>query len=287
MPEADKQKLQVMTMRHLEDRDTLSSEGRNNSLKEGQELRVKSISHQIIKNAMRQNLRSVIFYASEKKRTQQTVELIQNRISQSKLIVGTEQKITSSINELDNGEMVFPEGYKDGDWFQPLPDAWDSFFREIFEGDLTYRFGDPKISEKGESKYPKIDGHFKMFGENYAEFCSRIFEFLSELDVEKDFREGKLPVIITHNAIVSVVIEVAYVYYDLFKKDANFINDESGPSLNKLIWDMFLKYKKEINFDMCFGEIKEIDLGFLADKDFKSYLKNEAVLLSLVAKFSS
>jgi broad specificity phosphatase PhoE len=280
-------KSSILSMRHLEDQNTLLSEGRDNSLMPNQEKRSKEIARLIHQEAVIKNCNSVVFYASNKKRTRQTTDLIKFELKRSKVIESTHSIFDSRINELNNGIMNFSTTYKDGDWFEPLPLAWDSFFKEISEGDLLYRFGDPKKQSDGKLKYPEIAGHFAETGENYSEFCSRIFEFLSQLDISQDLKAGKLPVIITHNAIVSVALEISFVYYDLFKK-GELLDANEQPSLNKLIWDMFRKYNNSsVKFDMGFGEVRSLNLDFLNDPEFREYLKRESRLLKIVNSYSN
>ena len=100
---------------------------------------------------------------------------------------------------------------------------------------------------------------------------------------------GALPVIITHNAIVSVALEIAFVYYDIFiPHSQGFLSQEiDKPILNEDIWKMFKKYNNTtVKFDMTFGQTRKVNLDFLSDENFLRYLKQESELLSLISKFS-
>lgn len=281
-------KSSVISLRHLEDKDTLLSEGRDNSLKPNQEQKAKLIAREIFYELTKKNLSNVKIYTSDKKRTKQTSELVIQQLLTSKKEIGVDVNYDSRINELNNGVMNFPDNYKDGDWFEPLPRAWDRFFEQILSNDLLYRFGDAKLVN-GIPTFPELHNHFNEYGENYAEFCSRIFSFLADLNINSDLEGGKMPVIITHNAIISVALEIAIVYYDFFNKEQNVNSTtDNTPTLNRLIWSVFKKYNnKGIKFDMSFGETRIVNLSYLEDVDFLAYLKREAELLQLVNTYSS
>ena len=175
----------IILMRHLEDQDTLLSEGRDNSLKPNQETKALEIATEINNEAIKKKCPKVKFYVSDKNRAKQSFGLISEALGKSKYVTEISNVYESRINELDNGIMNFLASYNDGDWFEPLPKAWDAFFSEISQTNLLYRFGDPSTQQNGKSLYPEIGSHFSKFGENYAEFCSRIFEFFANLNITK------------------------------------------------------------------------------------------------------
>lgn len=242
----------ILTIRHLEDRDTLLSEGIDPGLVEGQEEKAKEVAQRIIESVKEIEAEDVQIFTSDQKRTSETATLIDNNINESNPDLS---KITvdTRLRGLDQGKPKLPEGYKDGEEFEALKLAWGPFWEHVRNGDIFYRFGQAEV--KDGLIYGELKDKFTQTGECYAEILERHLDFMHSLLTSKDTEQSQktLNVLIGHSVNVRVLKETVAILKD-HKSVLNPMPIGEIPKSAEDNWD-----KKYLQF----GETEAVDLSDL------------------------
>ena len=245
----------IMVMRHFKDQDNLFYEN-NSPVVEDELLRVKNIAAEIAYRATEDGFNSINLITSNKARAEMTTRAVANRVA---LFLPTTYEIDTRIRELDQGKYVLPGGYKPGDHFQPLQDAWGIFFKETFsEENILYRFGDPVSLEDGSFKYPQIAGAFEECGENQIEFSIRFYSFISDLCGRFGNSPEALPLVVTHQALAARIAELGHIMNKLKNND---IERPIPGSMPRLEWQAFQEIRDNTEMFIEFGGIATMGLS--------------------------
>ncbi len=197
----------LAVIRHLQDIDNLVQNGTDNPLAPNQDRIAIAFGTQLVQEAKQQDYHGIALISSPKKRAMETAQIIQRGIIQSGDQFRVSLIINHNLRELDQGKFVFPPGYRPGDFFEPLADAWQIFWSETFIDDhnLLYRFGSPY--SHGKLRYPKLKDNFLSYGENYRDYAVRLYSAVCDFGE----RIGRLrylkPVVITHDSPVGFIKE--------------------------------------------------------------------------------
>lgn len=108
-------KKEIIGVRHLEDQDALMTYGFDPPLKEGQEAITNEIADKIIEDCKRLTKDRVDFIFSTQKRTSDTAILVKNKVLSREKNLNISLQPDSRLTDLNQGKLIFPEGYKDGD----------------------------------------------------------------------------------------------------------------------------------------------------------------------------
>ena len=254
-------KQEIIIARHLRDRDELSTHGLDSGLLPDQERGSERIAEEILKHCNEARLNNILIFSSIKQRALETAKQIEGYLSQNNSDIGVEIREEPSLRELDQGKVVLPEGFKDGDTFKPLHDAWDVFYEETFtKNNLLYKFGDPMMGGDNSAKYENLRGHFSSYGESYAQFIMRIYDSLVSISKELNFSEKPFgPVLVLHGAAFSIVRDLADIGRDI---DRSMLKNIPFGTLVRRGWDEYQK-NKATRKDPGFGEMEVVDVTSL------------------------
>lgn len=266
---------EIIGIRHLEDENALLSYGFDTPLKEGQEALVNEIADHVIDNSKKLGLNKIDFVFSTQKRTTSTANLVKGNIDSKNQGLEVSLVPDERLADLDQGKLIFPEGYKDGDVIPFLSKAWDAFWKESFSNNnLLYRFGDPLKGIDGTSAYPDLEGAFEELGESCGEFTYRIYDFLGSLEC-RDYG-SKLNVIIAHTATTFILHEFVEIAKDLSKQFAPHIPMGDLP---KISWVYFDRVKKYLPEKLSHGEISTYDITDLIRPEIQEIIRIERDVL--------
>ena len=264
----------IFVVRHFEDEEKLLSHGFNPPLKEGQENLTEDIANRLLIESINLGKKKINFISSRQLRTIETTQLLQQKILNENKKIEVFANFDDRLSDLDQGKPIFPVGYMDGDLLPCLPLAWSAFWEQSFERDnLLYHFGD-SINQENISVYPGLDDKFENFGECYAEFAYRLFDFVGSLQLLRD--NNAVNVIVGHTATISIMHELVELSNDLNKLSYPEI---SVGSLSKIIWSYFDKIKHRIPIKLPHGYIDHYQIDNLLKPEIQELMQNEKIVL--------
>ncbi len=271
-------KKEIIGVRHLEDVDALMTYGFDTPLKEGQESTIDEITDKIIEDCKRLGKERVDFIFSTQKRTNDTAILVKNGVLAKEAGLNISLQPDSRLVDLDQGKLIFPEGYKDGDFVPFLSVAWKAFWEQSFDKkNLLYRFGDPLKQLDGTSLYPELDSMFSEFGESCAEFTYRLYDFLGSLE-HRDY-DNTLNVIIGHTATVFIMYEFLEIAKDLSKQLVAYVPLGDLPSIS---WTYLDKVKKYLPEKLSHGNIATYEVTDLIKPEIQEIIRIERDVLKAI-----
>lgn len=259
----------INVARHIEDIDDLrqKNDAGINWEKRDQSI---EIADQIIEEANESNAKIVLFIASPKKRVRDTAELVRERIREESDLKST-ITIENDIREIDQGDFNLPADYVPGQIVPELKEAWEIFWFETFDKEnLLYRFGSTK-NKYGEDIYLNLENFFISTGENYTEFCLRLYSSVLKMAENPALmkREGVKIAIMTHAAPLSIFKELEEVARKMTEEDYDF---ETG-TLMRLCWENF--NKRKIDVATKFGHIETLGIEYLYNQKIVQKLREE------------
>lgn len=261
-----KEQAPMIGIRHFEDVNAIRKFGTDAGLHEGQENLATETAQQLIRIAEENEASRIELFSSDHKRTSETATLVDEAIKELKPGF-SEVKIDSRLRDLDQGEVILPSEYRDGELLEPLRDAWGHFWSETFEkGDMLYRFGE-SVSRDGSRKYSKLEGVFSVPGECYAQLAERYYDFIySVLSQESTQASKSLMVVVGHSITFGIMHELSQIAKDYRYPYRRFIGFGNLP---KLTWQYFDKLKSTVLArNPSFGEMAVFDVSDLKDTIF-------------------
>jgi broad specificity phosphatase PhoE len=265
---------EVIISRHLRDRDELKSSMFNSGLESGQGEKIANNAQKILEHCKAKGLKKIVIYSSPKKRGVETSVHIKNYIAESDPEIDVQIIEDVSIRDADRTAVNLPEEFKDGETFAPLIKAGDIFYEETFgNNNLLYKFGDPLVDETGQAKYQELVGLFNEYGESYAEFIMRVYDFLGQL--RKDLENSKEPfepVLVFHGATFSIVKDLAEICEQI--DNSVFKNVEFGTLVQKA-WEYYQK-NASLRKDPGFGEMEVVDMTSLLKPEIMEIVSIES-----------
>lgn len=268
-------KKEIIGVRHLEDEDALMTYGFDTPLKEGQEVTVNKIADQIIEDCKRLAKDRVDFIFSTQKRTADTASFVKDAVLSKNEDINISLQPDRRLADLNQGKLIFPEGYKDGDFVPGLSVAWKAFWEQSFDKkNLLYRFGDPIVQSDGTYMYPELEPIFSELGESCAEFTYRLYDFLGSLE-HRDY-DNTLNVIIGHTATVFIMHEFIEISKDLSKQ---FVPHVPVGELPGLSWTYLDKVKKYLPEKLSHGNITTYEISDLIRPEIQEIIRIERDIL--------
>lgn len=259
---------EVILMRHLQDEDNLLVGGNDAGLMEAELPKARHTAVEILKRSKESNFEQIFIFSSSKKRAELTAREVGKELGNEFPVV---IEVDSRIREIDQGDYILPAGYKPGDRFQVLQDAWLNFFKETFENEnLDYRFGNPLKKVNGGYKYPGIAGHFRSYGENQVEFSIRFYSFIADLCDRFRGQEKLLPIVVTHQAMTARFAEIIKIAEKVKSGQIAQIKPGTMPLLE---WQQFEEINSDRDVFIEFGGVTTFPLSELYD--FTDILKSE------------
>lgn len=261
----------MIGVRHLEDENALMTYGFDPPLKSGQEKIVSEIANKIIKDCVALGRNRIDFIFSTQKRTSNTAELVKDEIMSHAKNLNISLQPDSRLIDLNPGKLIFPPGYKDGDYLPGLPLAWEAFWEQSFgRKNLLYRFGDPVKQPDGSSLYPELESLFEELGESCAEFTYRLYDFLGSLE-HRDYNHT-LNVIIGHTATMFIIHEFLEIAKDLSKE---FVPHVPFGELPAISWSYLERVKKYLPEKLPHGELSTYEVSDLIKPEIQEIIRIE------------
>lgn len=260
-------------VRHIEDIDDLR-ENRDGSINWEKKEDALGMASQIIKEAQDSDSEIIFFATSPKKRVQETTVLVRDEIRR-KTNLKTVLTVEKNIREIDQGEFRLPENYTYGVFIPELKKAWEVFWDETFNrGNFTYRFGSTE-NGKGEKEYADLENFFITPGENYTEFCLRLYTSVLEMARNPNLidREKVKIVVMTHSAPLAIFKELEDVARKILTENFDFATG----TLMQTCWDNFKK--REVDVAANFGYVESISIGYLCNPVILKKLEEEILFM--------
>lgn len=251
------EKRTINVTRHIEDIDDLR-DNRDGSINWEKKDDAIGIAQQIIKEANEAKSEVIFFVISPKKRVKETTGLVIDEIRRSTKLK-TVLLVERNIREIDQGKFRLPENYEYGVFIPELKKAWEVFWDETFnKNNFLYRFGS-SVNKNGEPEYSDLEIFFISPGENYTEFCLRLYSAV--LDMAKNpgllSREKIKIVVMTHSAPLAIFKELEEVVRKLVENSFEF---ETG-NLMQICWENFKK--REVDVASNFGYVETLSVNYL------------------------
>lgn len=271
-------KQEIIGVRHLEDQDALMTYGFDTPLKEGQEAITNEIADKIIEDCKRLTKERVDFIFSTQKRTSDTAILVKDKVLSKEENLNISLQPDSRLADLNQGKLIFPEDYKDGDFVPGLSVAWKAFWEQSFDKkNLLYRFGDPIRQQDGTYLYPELSSMFAELGESCAEFTYRLYDFLGSLE-HRDY-DHTLNVIIGHTATVFIMYEFLEIAKDLSKQFVPHVPFGELPSLS---WSYLEKVKQYLPEKLLHGNVTTYEVTDLIKPEIQEIIRVERDILKAI-----
>ena len=274
-------KRQLISIRHLEDEDALMTHGFDNSLKLGQEHLIANMVSKIIERCRQLKQSNINIIFSTQKRTEETSKLIRDEIlSRNEEFLNVSLSPEIRLNNLHQGKLRIPKGYKDGEDIPTLSNAWEAFWEQSFTAkNLFYRFGDPIIQSNGNRVYPELESLFENTGESWAEFSQRTYDFVVSLK-EKDY-EHTLNLVVGHTANIYVMHELSEVSIDLSKKKIKSISSGKLPEILASYYKRVYEYLPK---KLSYGELIYYEVFDLINPEIQDVICTERDILKSLLK---
>lgn len=283
-----KEKLNIDSIRHLEDLDNFSFGKRDGNIIEGQDELARKYAENLANEIKMEDRKGVLFLTSSKKRCLQTADLIS--IDLKRLNPKIKIKIVSNqeLNSLDEGIAIVPEDYKEGDKFDGFPLAANAMLKEAHATDFggekdnyLYKYGDPVLQDDGNYKYPELIKYFKTAGESYRDFLLRIYNTIKETAQKAEkFGENTKVVVICHAQVAHILKDIQSISEKVKSGEVEIENGE----LPRMCWREFIKryenkklnqYKEDVAMDFML----KLDISNLLNPEITRILDKEIVFL--------
>lgn len=252
----------IPIVRHLEDKDALKTYGTSdNPIKENQQKEIVNMLSAIQPYITEDSL----ILTSPCRRAVETATLVKNEYESQGARICIEKD--TRISELGKGVLNLPFDYNDGEFFQPLSDAWDIFWQKaLVEGDLKYKFGS-SVNDYNLSKY------FNEPGENYLSYASRIYSFVT--DYVSTYKNNK-PLVITHSGIARTAMEL-----ELLSRNISDDNEYPEPtSIPSMTWQLYGE-TKSIHQNTGFGSLTKVSTEYLSSPKVIELLRMTSIKFKL------
>ena len=271
-------KNEIILIRHFDDVDDLSIEGRDAVLLPGQEHKAFTVAKSLVEECQRLDVSVLFFTLSTKIRTQQTVSLIADEVKKLNPSLKIRTSLEKDLRAIDEGVPVLPENYKAGDLFDGFSIANRIFSREVHKSDhgdftdnIDYRHADPIVDN--EEKYPELQEKFSAPGESYREVMQRLLSLVVKFkELQERSSEKTKFVIVTHAQPSQIIKDLVEVFSKIKNKSIVY---EDG-ALLKLCWE---SYNKRDPSERVTGRIDFVTTDLLFDDELFTLLKNEIDIL--------
>jgi broad specificity phosphatase PhoE len=273
-----KQNKEMLFAGHLEDIDNLKLYGRNAPLVDIERNRddLNKIVNAIISKVKKSNKKAVMLVTSPKIRAKETADLITTEIKKkSDINIKILHAIEDNLKAPEQGEIILPENYTPGSFFEGLKIASDIFFAESLNyqnQNLHYKFGDPVLKPDGSYKYPELVKYFKKAGETYAESLTRILTAVIKMGQKVEKLNSSVEVVLIAHGFTYEVLKGLSILAKRIKEEGVKIKIEEIP--HKLS-EIYESRTSKLRDTAC----APLDITNLGDKELIDLLKKEIEFL--------
>jgi hypothetical protein len=266
----------MITLRHFHDENMLKTYGHDGPLKPGQDSLIATTTQQIVSELQKSNKEIIrLLYTEKTRRISDTAYLVTERLS--KFGINIVFQHDTRLEVMDQGDLILPDNYQDGDWFTPLDVAWDVICDESYHNfNLFYRFGDHL-----NGKYPILKDSFSRTGESMGWSLMHKYSLIYDLIHNKFIKNNELLLIAAQSDLPLLLMEFKAL------EGKYGITPENLPYKSWKIYKSGLQeemYDKHAigdgNFDIPMGYIGKFDLSNFAKSGFDQIIKNAGLLLN-------
>jgi len=267
-------KNKFLTVRHFADQNALKTYGHDGLLKTGQEKLIKVTAEKIMEELG--ELKKVRFlYTTKTRRISETTNLLAEVLRQNGVSVMFQHD--PRLEVMDQGDLILPDGYQDGEWFDPLDVAWDAICDEAYgNGNIFYRFGDDL-----NGKYPVLGTAFSRFGESLGWSMINKYSLIYDLIHGTFSKDDELLVIVAQSDLPLLILELQALERR---------TDVTSANLPYKSWEVYKSglqdkmYDKNAdgdgNFDIAMGYVGNFNLTGFTQSGFDITVKNAGLLLA-------
>ena len=269
-----KQNKEIMFAGHLDEIDDLKTYGRNAPLEDTLKNRedLNKIVNEIISRVKKYNKKAIMLVASPKIRAQETANLISTEIKKAGLNIKIFCVLEDNLKSPEQGEVILPENYTPGSFFDGLKVASDIFFKESLNPlnqNLHYKFGDPVLQSDGSYKYPELAKYFKESGETYAEALSRVLLAVTKMSQKTKKLDSGVEVVIVGHGFNYEILKGLSMLAKKIKEEGTRIKIEEIPYKLSEIYEARTSRLKDTAYAL-------LDITNLGDEDLIK-LANEEI----------
>lgn len=266
--------MSILTIRHFHDQNNLRSYGHDGPLKPGQEQLLAATVQRILEELQGRKTARLL-YTAKTRRIRETVNLLSKKLGQNGISVISEHE--TRLEAMDQGDLILPDDYQDGDWFTPLDVAWDAICDEAYIYDnIFYRFGD---SLSG--KYPPLEKSFSRFGDSLGWSLINKYSLIYDLIHGYRTKEEELLVVVGQSDLPLIIMEM---------EELKNRPDVSPSNLPCKCWEIYKSGLQEAmydnnaqgdgNFDIPMGYVAKFNLSDLKLDGFDKIIKTAGLLLA-------
>lgn len=264
-----------LTVRHFADQNALRTYGHDGPLKPGQKNLISATAEKVMAEINSSRVRTIrILYTTKTRRIKETADLIAMAVQDSVRVVFQHDK---RLEVMDQGDLVLPDSYQDGEWFDPLDIAWDAICDEAYLNDnIFYQFGDSLCG-----KYPILATAFSRLGESLGSSLINKYSLIYDLAQGKLTEDDELLVIIAQSDLSLLIMEL-----QVLERMSN-ITSENLPYKSWEVYKSGLQekmYDKNAdgpgNFDVPMGYVGVFDLAGFTQSGFDITVRDAGFLLA-------
>jgi len=263
-----------LTVRHFSDQNALKAYGHDAPLKPGQEKLLITTAEKILAELKESGKKVRFLYTAKTRRISETANLLAEVIRQNGASVVFQHDVRLEV--MDQGDLILPDSYQDGEWFDPLDIAWDAICDEAYlNRNIFYRFGD---SLGG--KYPVLST-FSRLGESFGWLLINKYSLIYDLISGKFTKDDELLVIVSQSDLPLLIMELISLEGRL---------DVTPENLPYKSWEVYKSglqdkmYDKNAegdgNFDIAMGYVGKFNLSNFVKSGFDLIIKNAGLLLA-------
>lgn len=265
----------MLIIRHFHDQNALRSCGHDGPLKFGQQRLLATTSRNILEELKGSKKSVRLLYTAKSRRISETAEMIAGVLYQNN--VGVVFQHEPRLEVMDQGDLILPDNYQDGEWFTPLDVAWDVICNEAYlHGNIFYHFGDDL-----NGKYPILAKAFSRYGESLGWSLINKYSLIYDL-IHREFdQENELLVIIAQSDLPLILMELQIL---------DSYTDVTSENLPYKCWEVYKSGLQEKmydnnaqgdgNFDIPMGYVGKFDLSNFAKSGFDKVIKEAGLLLA-------
>ena len=265
-----------LTVRHFADQNALKSYGHDGPLKTGQEKLISATAEKVLAEVKNSGVNAVrILYTAKTRRISETANLLAEVLRSKGVSVVFEHD--PRLEVMDQGDLILPDDYQDGEWFNPLDLAWDAICDESYlHGNLFYRFGDSL-----DGKYPVLSTAFSRLGESLGWSLINKYSLIYDLVHGVFAKDEELLVVVAQSDLPLILLELQAL---------EGMPDVTTENLPYKSWEIYKSglqdkmYDKNAdgdgNFDIAMGYVGIFDLTGFARSGFDITVRTASLLLA-------
>jgi len=232
-----KQNKEMLFVGHLDEMDDLKKYKRDAPLTDTEKNKedLDKIVEAVTSKIRESNKKAVMFVTSPRIRAKETANLVADEV---KKILGTDIKIRyvseDNLRAPEQGELILPENYTPGSFFEGLKIASEIFYEESLGPNQNryYKYGDPILKPNGSYKYPELAKYFKTSGETYAEALTRILTAIVEMSQKVEKLNSSVEVVLVAHGFTYEILRGLSILAEKIKKED--IHMKTGDIPNRL-----------------------------------------------------